>query len=157
MHVKTYSMKVVGRIEVINIHTVNTAHGTCCHWCGFSLVFVLSGRLVTYMRIADVLSFHWSTTQVLINKQITLCQLSFVRWEEEIWGSELNWLWSPFIEVVAEEGLGTKSVLLNFTFYNHEIVTLRAIMYCHIKKYLYLMTQRDGTVYNKHSFLYAKT
>lgn len=60
-------------------------------------------------------------------KKVILCPLSFVRWEEETWGSELNWLWSAFIEVMAEEGLGTKSILLNFSFYNREIVTVRAL------------------------------
>lgn len=60
-------------------------------------------------------------------KKVILCPLSFVRWEEETWSSELNWLWSAFIEVMAEEGLGTKSILLNFSFYNHEIVTVRAL------------------------------
>lgn len=53
---KTYSMKMVGRIEVANMHTVHLMElVTCCHWYG--LVFVLPGRLVTYMKIAYVLSF----------------------------------------------------------------------------------------------------
>lgn len=30
VHIKTYSMKIVGRIEVINIRTLNASRGTCC-------------------------------------------------------------------------------------------------------------------------------